>query len=218
MKTKLTKKTFGFLLAALSAPLLFSCQKTHENAGVNYQLKATSTSTTVARTMGTLSWTSGSALASEIRFEAEKEGSEFEQRSKAEQKVDLFAPVSTLGTVQLPAGTYKKVEFKIELLPGQTAVAFELKGNHGGTPLTFQVNEALEIKAEKEGVDISDGASYTAATSLNLSLLTLGISSGMLDNATVTNGEILISATSNANLYAIMLANLKNLDDCDFRK
>jgi hypothetical protein len=181
-------------------------------------LKTTSTSSTVARTMGTLSWTSGYALASEIRFEAKKDNSDFEQKSKTEQRVDLFAAVSNIGLVQLPAGTYKKVEFKIELLPSQTAAAFELKGTYGGKAITFQVNEVLEVKGEKEGVDISDGTSYTAATSLNLSLLTLGISAGMLDNATVTNGEILISTTSNASLYTIMLANLKNLDDCDFRK
>jgi hypothetical protein len=218
MKTKLTKKSFWLLLAALSSTLLFSCKKNNEASGINYQLKTTSPSSTVARTTGTVSWTSGYALASEIKFEAKKEGNDFEQKSKVGQKVDLFASVSNIGAVQLPAGTYKKVEFKIELLPSQTAVAFELKGTYGSKAVTLQVNEALEIKGEKEGVDISDGASYTAATSLNLSLLTLGISSSMLDNATVTNGEILISSTSNASLYAIMLANLKNLGDCDLSK
>lgn len=218
MKTTLTGKPARLLFAALFSTLLFSCQKNKDSAGVNYQLKATSTSSTVARTAGTLSWTSGYALASEIKFEAKKEGNEVEQKSKAEQKVDLFASVSTLGTVQLPAGSYKEVEFKIQLMPSQTAVAFELKGTYGGKAVTFQVNEALEVKGEKEGVDISDGASYTAVTSLNLSLLSLGVSSKLLDNATASNGEILISSTSNADLYAIMLANLKNLDDCDFRK
>jgi hypothetical protein len=130
----------------------------------------------------------------------------------------LVASVSSVGRVQLLPGSYKEVKFKIELLPGQTAAAFELKGTCGSKAITFQVNETLAVKGEKEGVDISDGANYTAATPLNLSLLTLGVSAGMLDNASLTNGEILISATFKTNLYAITLANLKSLDDCDFRK
>lgn len=218
MKTTRMRKPSWLVYTALSSTLLFSCQKNQDAAGVNYQLKATSTSSTVTRTMGTLTWTSGHALASEIKFEAKQGNDEIEQKSKTAQQVDLFAPVPNIGIVQLPAGSYKEVEFKIELLPAQTDAAFELKGSYGSKGITFQVNEALEIKGEKEGVDISEGASYTAATSLNLSLLSVGISSSLLDKASVTNGEILISSSSNADLYALMLANLKNLGDCDFRK
>ncbi len=70
----------------------------------------------------------------------------------------------------------------------------------------------MEIETEKENVVITDNNSYTALTTLNLSLLTRGITESMLNSATRTNGTILISSTSNTNIYNIIL---KNLEDCD---
>ena len=57
---------------------------------------------------------------------------------------------------------------------------------------------------------------YNALTTLNLSLLTRGITQTMLDNAVKTNGTILINSLSNVDLYNIILNNLNECDDIDF--
>jgi uncharacterized membrane protein len=53
-------------------------------------------------------------------------------------------------------------------------------------------------------------------TTINLSLLTTGVSELMLNNAVLTNGTIIISSTSNANIYNIILNNLHDSDEVEF--
>ena len=53
-------------------------------------------------------------------------------------------------------------------------------------------------------------------TTINLSLLTTGVSELMLNNAVRTNGTIIISSTSNANIYNIILNNLHDSDEVEF--
>jgi len=48
---------------------------------------------------------------------------------------------------------------------------------------------------------------------MNPALLTQGVSQTQLSGAGVTGGTIVISASSNANLYAILMNNLRNLHD-----
>jgi uncharacterized membrane protein len=55
-----------------------------------------------------------------------------------------------------------------------------------------------------------------ALTTINLSLLTTGVSELMLNNAVLTNGTIIISSTSNANIYNIILNNLHDSDEVEF--
>jgi len=52
-------------------------------------------------------------------------------------------------------------------------------------------------------------------TTLDLSQLTTGITESMLSSATLTNGVLVISATSNAALYSVILSNINNIDDVE---
>ena len=208
-------------LCVLLASTLFlnSCKKDNEESGVKFNVNSTGRSSTIGRpggTAGTLNWTSGFASASEIEFEAETGDREVEFKSVANQRIDLFAPLSTLGFVNIPPGTYKEVEFEIHLTTSPTAPALELRGTFNTTPIVFRINTPIEIEAEFNDVTIGSAADYTALISLNLTRLTLGISDAALRNATLTGGEIIISANSNAGLYNIMLANLKECDDVEF--
>jgi hypothetical protein len=65
-------------------------------------------------------------------------------------------------------------------------------------------------------VAISDNASYTALTHIDLIKLGTGITTAMLAGATVTGGKILISASSNTAIYNLILANFDSCDDVDF--
>lgn len=225
MKTKLISMT---AIAAIF--FIVGCKKTaNQPNGVSYQLKTTNHSGTLARTYargssiagvqgGTINWTSGYASASEIKFEAEGSGVHVEFQSETPQKIDLFSPLSSLGNVVIPTGVYNSAEFEIELLHTVKDAALELKGTYNNTPVTFTISDNFEIDAEIPTITIKDGTNYTALTTVNLAILTNGISAATLDAATKDgSGTIVISATSNASIYSAMLNNLKNSEDADFQ-
>ena len=210
-----------FLVAGtmlLASAIFISCKKDNTNTGIMYQLKVINPLATIARVAGgTIQWSSGYAWATEIKFEAKKSNNEeVEYKTQALQKVNIFIPAISLGSISLPEGTYKEIEFKIETAPNGADAAFLLNGTYtnGGvtTPVVFKVTAPLEVKTEKENFTITAGTNYTAITSFDLSLLSQGITEVMLNNATRTNGTIEISATSNTNLYNILI---DRLDDCD---
>ena len=217
MKTRNILLPVTFAIVALS-----SCKKESADAnqssaqGIQFQLQTTNRTSNLNRTeASTIVWTAGTASVTMIKFEAKNASNqEIEFKSLIAQQVNLFTPVATtLGNVTLPDGTYQEVEFKITADKTGNTPALELTGqltNSSGTviPITFLANSRIELKAEQHNVVVSGTSSTTALTSLNLALLTSGISQSMLSNATVTNGTIIISTSSNANLYNIITTNL----------
>jgi hypothetical protein len=212
------------ILSAIAAILLFaSCSKNNSNSSgssVKFQLQTTNRSAVVNRTTsGTLQWISGSGSATEVKFEAKMNGLEIEHKSQTAQKVDLMTSINTLGTVTLAPGTYSEVEFKVELTPG-TDAALELNGQFtsGGvsTPVVFKVNAPLELKNEINNVVVTDNSTYAAVTTIDLSLISRGITEAMLNSATRTGGTIVISSTSNAGLYNTMINNIHDSDEVEF--
>ncbi len=211
-----TNKSF-LALSIISSALLFSCSKEkNESPGVSYQMKTSSASAPIGGrvTGGGIQWTSGYVWASEIEFEAENGSTEVEFKTETKQKLDLFAPLSSLGMITIPAGVYKDIEYEIEVAPNGTEAAFQVAGvftdsTGMATPISFQLNTKIEIEAEQENVTVTDGNNLTALTTLNLSVLTAGITETMLNDAERTNGTIEISATSNPILWAMIAANLK---------
>ena len=210
------------LIAAAISLTLFSCKKnsSSSNSGVEFQLKTANRTSVVnsVMTAGSIVWTSGYASATEIKLEAKNSNqSQVEYKSQNKQKVDLFTSVaSILGNVTLAPGTYTEVEFKIEMAPSGSDAALELdgsftNGNTGVTvPVVFRVNSLFEIKGEKNNVVVTDNAGTTALTTLDLSLLTNGITQLALSSATVSGGTLVISSSSNSALYNIIVANLQS--------
>jgi hypothetical protein len=209
-------KTHQFLYPFLAAGLLLTgCKKDNGTPGFLYQVKVANTTTTVNRVMaGTVQWTSGFANAHEIEFEAEKDNTEVEYKQQRHQRLDLFAPLSTLSSVNVPPGRYDEIKFEVEVQPHNGEPAFQLNGQYTSngttTPVVFKISTPLEIETEKDNFTVTDGGSYTALTTLNLALLTQGITEAQLNNATRTNGTIEISATSNQQLFGIMFDRLRN--------
>ena len=144
-----------------------------------------------------------------------------EFQSSAVQQIDLFASVITgLGNVVLPAGTYTEVEFKITLNQNGTNPAMQLNGQYTSgtgviTPIVFNLNSLFELKAEQNNVSVTGSGSLTALTTLNLSFVSNGITQAMLNSATLTNGKIVISASSNLSIYSIITNNLQQFHHVD---
>lgn len=217
-------KTINFFSAIMIASVLVftSCQKDNGSGGTTsykYKLTTSNRSSVVARPdAGSITWASGSAYANLLKFEAKNSsGAEIEYKTPVASQIDIFSSLAqVVGTISLPAGTYSEIEFKAFLTPSGSSTALELNGTFtsGGvtTPVQFIVASNLEIKTEQHSVTVSDGSSYTALTTFDLSTLSSGITEAMLNAATKTGGKIIISATSNTNLYNIMLT---RVDDCD---
>lgn len=204
-----------FTVAAASLIVLSSCKKENaaSNSGFIFQLKAANPTSTVARTMATVTWQSGFVNANLIKFEAKQAGNEVEFKSNVQRHVDLFALPGDIGNVSIPAGTYDEVEFKIFIAPNSGEPAFQLQGTVDNTPVIFKVDNSNLIKAEQHEVTLS--GSNVASTTLDLAGLTQGISASDFTNATQTNGTIVITSSSNVNLYNAILNNISRLGETE---
>ena len=149
-----------------------------------------------------------------LKLEAKQNGQEVEFKSNISQTVDLFASVaSVLGSVTIAPGTYTEVEVKIEANPTGTAASIQLNGLFTPSvgvsiPVQLVINSPLELETEQTNVVITSSSSLIALTTLDLSTFTAGITQAQMAAATVTGGNIIISASSNSNLYNMILANI----------
>lgn len=216
-------KKITILLPFVAIVVLFSCKKNSGSSSstppvVEFQLKTTNRTSAINRidAAGSIVWTSGFASITEIKLEAQDPSQQqFEYKSQINKKIDLFTPVANvIGSVTLPGGLYTALEFRFETAPSGSDAAIQIdgtfsNGNTGtATPVSFRINVPYEIKGEKSNVVILDNITTTALTSLDLSLLTAGISQAILGSATITGGTIIISSTSNIALYNIITTNL----------
>jgi hypothetical protein len=207
---------------AITLLVFTGCSKNNNSAStIKYQLQTTNRSAIISRTQtGNIQWTSGYGYATKIKFEAKINNQEIEHESNIAQKLDLFSAITTLGSITLPPGTYSEVEFEVDLNPTATDAALELNGQYtsGGisTPVTFRVTSPLELENEKNNVVVTDNNSFKALTTIDLSLITRGVTESMLNSAVRTNGTILITSAINSNIYNILVNNLHDSDDVDF--
>ena len=239
-KTKINimkRKNLRTSLALVGVMLILSaCSKDDAigNGEVKYQVKPAGFTGTVASSgtssgligivgsSNTLSFTSGSVNVSEIDFEAESKSVEIEYELKKFVNVDLFNLSPILGSINLPEGTYDEVELKLVLKKStNNVIPVTLKGTYRdangiNTPVEFYFNEDFEIEVEAEDVVINSKSDYIGLVNLQLNKLLFNIGSNDLSGAIRTNGVIVISSTSNANLYNKFKSNLNSFGDCDF--
>lgn len=168
-----------------------------------------------------ITWTSGSLYINEIDFEAESKNTEIEFELKKPVSVDLFNLSPLLGSVSIPDGTYDEVELKLELKKSDTNMPLTLKGtytdaNGAKIPVEFYFNEDFELEVEAEDLIVNGSNDYLGLINVQLNKFMTNVISADLSNASKTNGVIVISSTSNANLYSKLKANLKAFAECDF--
>ncbi|MES2874053.1 MAG: hypothetical protein V4708_10045 [Bacteroidota bacterium] len=215
--------------------ILSSCEKddSTESGKLSYKVKPANFTATVGSTVSgsglpapinansSITWTSGSLYISEIDFEAESKDREIEYEFKQGVNVDLFNLSPILGTITIPDGTYDEVELKLELKKSSTNIPLTLKGTYtdgGGAkiPVEFYLNEDFEVEVEAEDLVVSGSKDYLGLINVQLNKFMTNVLSADLSNATKSNGVIVISSTSNMNLYAKLKANLNAFADCDF--
>ncbi len=168
-----------------------------------------------------LTWTSGSLFISEIDFEAKSKNNSIEYELKQPVTVDLFNLSPVLGSITIPDGTYDEVELKLELKKSTSNTPLTLKGtytdaNAAKIPVEFYFNEDFEVEVEAEDLVVKGTNNYLGLINVQLNRFMTNVISTDLSSATKTGGVIVISSTSNMNLYAKLKANLNAFADCDF--
>lgn len=212
------------------------------NATIQFKPQAVNTSSTIVGStitpitagtntngVATINWTSGYLNISEFEFEAQKENSSrqgdtshIKYEIKGPFKLDLFAAPSILATLSLPSSIYNEVEVEIEGVKSANGDPnFYLEGtykNEAGniSPIIIKLNEEYEIEAKFKQLQ-AQPINYVSLLKLQLDLLAKNIGTVNLSNATKTNGTIIISSTSNANIYQILVVNLSRMCDVEFK-
>jgi hypothetical protein len=228
LKTNIIMKVSKLLMTGAAAMLLLvSCKKSSTggttDSTMQFQLKTANSLVIVSRLTapGSILWTSGSAAATEEKLEAKKDGSQLEFKSSGLQQINLFASVvANMGNIVIPVGTYTEVEFKITINQNGSNPALELNGQYTSgtgvvTPVVFSLNSSFVLKAEQSNVTVTGNSTITALTTLDLSIISNGITQAMLNSATLTSGKIIISATSNVSIYNIITDNLLEFHHVD---
>ncbi len=215
--------------AAAAIFILGSCSKTGTDGttttpvSMQFQLTTSNPFVVVNKpaAAGSIAWTSGSAYATEVKLEAKQNGSQLEFKTSTAQQINLFASViSGLGNIVIPPGTYTEVKYKISLNQNASTPGLELNGQYTNaagtvTPVVFDINSLFVIKAEQNNVVVGANTSITALTTLDLSFVSSGITQTLMNSATITGGKIVISASSNINLYNIIVNNLLQFHHVD---
>lgn len=217
-------KKLGTILAVALMPMVFvACDKDDDDVS-NPDNRVMGTSSALEYEVFTdnpavlvpgaaFTWLSGYAWVDELKFEAKGDnGDHVMYKSKADRKIDLFAPSSTLGVLAIPPGSYDKIKFKLALEPHEPESAILLSGQlmDKGVPIpvVFAINREVELNVHAKDVLVMNGDDYLTVLALQLAQLTNGITANMLYDADVINGQIIISNVYNRDLYNIMLDNV----------
>lgn len=216
-----------------------SCQKDTVNPDIpgskslDIKIEATNTSFSVLKTTSVATpaivWDSSLLVVSKIEFEAEKKDSlshsstEIHYEWDGPKKLDILGLNTFVGRISLPADTYHEISLKLTGYKSDAgnSPVFRLSGTYTNaagaiTPITLEVNEDIEFRVKQEGFGLDASVDYTSLVHMNLSLLLADVTVADLDAAALTDGKIVISATSNTDIYDIILGNLSTCCEYHF--
>jgi hypothetical protein len=185
-----------------------------------------STDTTTAKVV----WDTATMIVSKVSFEAEMESSvtrrdsiEIEYTWRGPQTINLFDLSTILGSITLPAGVYEKISLKInsDKMDANGKPLFYLSGmytNAGGTTtsIVVAITDPISFKTvlKDDTIEAGGATDFTSTIQIYLDQLLLNVDLTALDNAELTNGALVISATSNRQLYMLIMQNLRKDHQC----
>ena len=171
-----------------------------------------------------VAWDTAHMVVSGITYEAKlkslnthHDSIEITYKWKGPQELNLLDTTITLGNFILTPGFYDEIELRVDGTKQATGSkpVFYLHGvytkaNTTKIPVKVIVNENVSFKTEKDSVTVTkaDNADFASVIQIYLDQLMADIQPATLDNATLTNGILVISADKNRELYLIMMRNL----------
>lgn len=197
----------------------------------SYSLPVINSITKSAVSSPSIEWDAVRMLVSEIELEAElkslithKDSIEIEYKWRGPQMVNLLDSAQSFGNFILQPGFYDEIELKVEgkREDAHPEPVFYMSGNYTNAadetiPVVVEVYRNLEFKTEKESVEVTEeNQDITSTIQLYLNELMAGISPEQLDNATLTDGVIVISEESNSQMFQSVLGKLAEDRECRY--
>ncbi len=236
MRRKIVSAVFFVMVTAS----FFACQKDElgtkgpstlgvkiEALNKSYSLPVTGTKSAMAGTTS-IEWDSAHLLVSNIKFEAQlkslvthHDSIEVSYKWTGPKLANLLKPEATFGNFLLQPGLYDEIELTVkgEKDNEKNIPVFYLHGTYTGStatlPVEVIVNQDVTFKTEKDSVEITEESiDVTSYIQLYLDELMQKINPSDLDNSTLTNGVIVISAKSNRDIYYTIFSNLIKNQHC----
>jgi hypothetical protein len=195
----------------------------------SYSLPVTDGTKSADATNAAITWDTVQLVVSQIKFEAKmnslttnRDSIEIEYKWTGPKLVNLLGDQLVLGNFILQPGFYDEIELKVygnKEDAGKKPV-FYMHGNYTNAenskiPVALKVDNYLHFKTEKDSVTVTEESiDITSYIQLYLDKLMTGINPEMLNNATLTNGVIVISTDSNRTIYYAILGNLVKNHKC----
>jgi hypothetical protein len=116
--------------------------------------------------------------------------------------------------VTIPPGTYTNAEFNYQMIPSRDP-ALQLVGSYTAsgttTPVKVNLDQFVEIATKLPTATLGANKSYNATLELDMTAIMNGITATQLNNATRTNGEIVIGISSNTGMLQTIINNINNV-------
>jgi outer membrane murein-binding lipoprotein Lpp len=213
----MVKTTLKFILAAIVAGgILFTgCEKDDVNPNGKISLKVSTTSSSTVNLKSTsaandLVFDSGTITIREVVFDGEADTVSVSRTIEQIADIDYATgEVSPEIVIEVPAGDYMGVNLGIELQDENAEPSVVIEGTYTNSsgeaiPVRFEFNSGEVFEANAERVNIEAGADLVGKISFDAISWFSTVTSEELDNATLTEGVILISGTSNTDIFDIV--------------
>ena len=129
-----------------------------------------------------------------------------------------------IGGFTLVPGTFANLSIKIKSFKSDapTTPLFYLTGNYTNSTgavkrIKIIINEDFELRINKTDT-LNFNNDFTSIIKMNLSLLMNEVSQTELDNAVLTDGNLVISSSVNVSLYNRIKKNLHDSGDSEFER
>lgn len=218
-------------LSVLSVLIFTNCSDDDTNSGASMKLaikmNTTSTSTTKAMNANSLVFNTGSVIIREIVFDGDMvTGDSTKSVSITHEQIATIDLVTGNATpsveVEIPVGTYRSVNLGIEIqdendIPSVVAEGIYTNVDGIETPVRFEFNSGEVFEAEAPEHTFQDGTNAIAEIDFSPAVWFSTITSTQLDNATRTDGVIVVSESSNSAIFDIVADKLDNATQATFK-
>lgn len=165
---------------------------------------------------GSFSLSEGYVTTSGVSFEGTYNGGQVLFKFTKTFTVDFTSAAGMLGSITLPVGTYENATLGIGFVPSGDKAALEMRGSYSNgaltIPIVFRVDSPFDVKVSKATPTvITENPDFIALASMQIAKLAEGLTEEALVAAELTNGVLVISATSNTNLYNTIYNNLQEV-------
>jgi hypothetical protein len=168
-----------------------------------------------AHNTGTFAFDTAVMNVSRIKFDAEehkinshRDSIEVTIEWSGPKTVDLFNMSDLIGQINLVHANYDQISVMMQSVRGDfgTSPVFYLAGTYTNdsakvTPIRIIIDESISFSAEQSGAALDSTSNWVNLVQVNLSLVMSHVRQANLDAATLTNGVIVVSSTSNTALY-----------------